>query len=251
MGHNVKSLYVIIYSTTNHRVPIKINIEKKQMIYILLSGWCVILALWSCLFFGSAIISVRPVKEIQYWEQKTRPVDTELAVRFIGRIKESILITPWNATNQITLARIYEQLNQNQLLNKNTHLIFAVKHYFEAIKLRPTDPYPWIKLALIYENSEVDLHYQALIKSMRLGPYDRVNQRAIIPQILKYWEKIVLKKHDKELAINILKNSLKYHANSKITITNARINNKLAVLLPLTTHAWHNREIVKYLNHEK
>lgn len=221
---------------------------------------CLIFALWSILWFWSAVLTVRPEKVITQWEEKKENIDPELAQTMITRLKQSIAINPIDANSYLLMAKYYQLLEHsdkeanteaNIEENKNTspYNTLAEQAYINAIKHQPSWDYAWAELAQFYSNQQTLNETKlktALSNAMLLGPFEQKSQPILIPLIFKHWSIIANNKEDMAQATKIIKLALKF-SNSLLTLNSAKTYQKLAEITPLLTKQWHKNFAKKYL----
>lgn len=197
--------------------------------------------------FWSSVITVRPEAIITQWEQNKEEINQALAITMIARLKQSIAINPLDANSHLLLARYYEALTNSE---PSQYTELAEKTYKIAIKHQPSWDYAWAKLALFYSDqqqfNEINLMH-ALSKTMLLGPYERENQKVIIPLLFKHWSLIANNKQAQTQAIKIIKHALKYHTHALLTLNSAKKYQRLTELSPLLTKQWQKNRLKKYL----
>ena len=197
--------------------------------------------------FWSSVITVRPEAIITQWEQNKEELNQALAITMIARLKQSIAINPLDANSHLLLARYYEALANSE---PSQYAELAEKAYKIAIKHQPSWNYAWAKLALFYSDqqqlNEINLMH-ALSKAMLLGPYERENQKVIIPLLFKHWSLITNNKQAQTQATKIIKHALRYNTHAHLTLNSAKKYQRLTELSPLLTKQWHKNRLKKYL----
>jgi len=207
---------------------------------------CFIFSIWSALWFVTSVLTLRPETLITQWEIQPEKLDTELADKMIIRLKRSVKLNPINAKTHLLLAKYYEILSNNNPEYKN----LAEQTYKNTIEHQPTLDYAWARLANFYSKQEtIDKNklLYALSNSMLIGPYERENQKVIIPLIFKHWNLIAESKQNTYQATKIIKHGLHYGTHSKIILHSAKNYQQLAVLAPMLTKKWHKDFVYKHL----
>jgi len=231
---------------------------------IIVAAICIIFALWSALWFWSAVLTVRPEAVITQWQQSAdqnkEAIEPVLALKMIARLKQSIAINPLDANSHLLMAKYYQMLasthpetspSTNANVNTNQYTALAEQAYKKAIKHQPSWDYAWSELANFYSNqqplNETKL-ITALSNAMILGPYESKSQQILIPLIFKHWPLITNNKQSKSQAqaTKIIKHALKY-SNALLTLNSAKKNQQLTTLAPLLTKQWHKNFAKKYL----
>lgn len=225
---------------------------------------CLIFALWSILWFWSAVLTVRPEKVITQWEEKKENIEPELAQTMITRLKQSIAINPIDANSYLLMAKYYQLLEHSEKEanteanieanieeNKNTspYNTLAEQAYINAIKHQPSWDYAWAELAQFYSNQQTLNEAKlktALSNAMLLGPYENKSQLILIPLIFKHWPLIANNKKDQRQAIELINHAFKY-ANAQLILNSAKKHQKLTILAPLLTKQWHKNVAIKFL----
>jgi len=232
---------------------------------------CIIFALWSATWFWASVLTVRPEAVITQWEQNKEKPNQELALSMISRLNTSIDINPLDANTHLLLARFYEKLADLDFADladladienaanvesnsPNQYNKLAELEYKNAIKNQPSWDYAWGKLANFYSNQQPLNNaniMNALSKAMLLGPYERKNQKVIIPLIFKHWPLIASNKEELIQATKIIKHALKYHTHALLTLNSAKKHQQLNTLAPMLTKKWHKNRLNKYLRETK
>ena len=212
---------------------------------------CLMFALLSLFLFWSSVLTVRPEAVITQWEQNKEEMDQTLAITMIARLKDSIAINPLDANNHLLMARYYEALISSETNTEpSKYSELAQQEYKSAIKHQPSWDYAWAKLASFYSNqqslNEINLMY-ALSKTMLLGPYERENQKIIIPLIFKHWTLVTKNKKEVTQATKIIKHALKYRTHAHLILYSAKKHQKLTTLAPMLTRLSHKKRLKKYL----
>ena len=212
---------------------------------------CITFALGSMILFWSSVITVRPEAVITQWEQNKEEIDQALAITMIARLKQSIAINPLDANSHLLLARYYETLTNSETNSKpNQYTELAEQSYKIAIKHQPSWDYAWAKLASFYSDqqqlNEINLMH-ALSKAMLLGPYERENQKVIIPLLFKHWSLIANNKQAQTQATKIIKHALRYYNHTHLTLNSAKKYQRLTELSPLITKQWQKNRLKKYV----
>jgi hypothetical protein len=221
-------------------------------IVIVTSVISIVFVLLSALWFWSIVLTLRPEAVISGWEKSNNEeINQELALKMIARLKHAIVINPLDANSHLLLARYYEVLTKRQPNTKpNQYTELAQQEYKKAIKQQVSWDYAWARLASFYSNqqllNEIDLMH-ALSKAMLLGPYERENQKIIIPLIFKHWPLVTKNKKEAIQATKIIKHALKYSPYALFILDTAKKYNQLTILEPLLTNKWHKNRLKKYL----
>ena len=194
---------------------------------------------------------MRPEAVITQWEKNKQEVNQELAMKMVTRLKQSLAINPLDANSHLLMARYYEVLtNGEPNTEPNQYKKLAEQAYKSVIKDQPSWDYAWAKLASFYSNqqslNEIDLMH-ALSKAMLLGPYERENQKVIIPLLFKHWSLIANNNQVQTQATKIIKHALKYGTYARLTLNSAKKYQRLTELAPLLTKKWHKNRLNKYL----
>jgi len=217
---------------------------------------CSAFALWSVLWFWSAVLTVRPEAVITQWEENKENVDEKLANNMITRLKRSIAINPLDANSHLLMARYYEFLTHshpstrpnNNITNQYTQL--AALEYKRAVQHQASWDYAWAKQANFYSNQpelNINAFKHSLSKAMLFGPYERKTQEVIIPLIFKHWPLLVNNKQQQYQAAKVIKHALKHYTHALLTLNSAKKYNQLPTLAPMLTQKWHKNRLKKYL----
>lgn len=209
------------------------KIDKCYLTRLISALICFTFALWSALWLWAALLNVRAEKLITLWEKQPRNFNEQLAMQLIPRIKQSLLLNPLDASNHFLLARLYEQLGNNDL---------AEEQYQLALANQPTSDYTWARLANFYSNIQFaenrdleQLTMHALAQAMSLGPYESATQQVVIPLIFKYWQQIVSFSDLESRAKQILSHALQY-SNATLTRNSAKNYENLELIEGLITN---------------
>lgn len=223
---------------------------------IIAAAICIIFALWSALWFWSAVLTVRPEAVITQWQQSAdqnkAAIEPALALKMIARLKQSIAINPLDANSHLLMAKYYQLLaNTNPDSNSDTdqYITLTEQAYHNAIKHQPSWDYAWAELANFYSNQQPPNETKlitTLSNAMILGPYESKSQLILIPLIFKHWSLITNNKQNQAQATKIIKHALKY-SNALLTLNSAKKYQQLSTLAPLLTKQWHKNFAKKYL----
>ncbi|MGV2870713.1 hypothetical protein [Colwellia sp. E150_009] len=238
---------------------------------------CLSFAIWSILWFWSAVLTVRPETIITEWEKHQREenqpteqqaiVDETLANSMVARLKKSLAINPLDANSHLLLARFYEQLIKTDTTNTtNQYTQLAEASYQLATQHQPTWDYAWARLANFYSNqtetNAININHElknalenALTNAIFLGPYEKRNQHIIIPLIFKHWS-LLQQEQQTELSqqsqqaknqiTKVIKKALQT-SYALLTLDSAKKYQRLKELEPLLTKQWHINRLNKYL----
>jgi hypothetical protein len=215
---------------------------------------CLVLAIWSVLWFWASILTVRPEKIVTQWEQGKLIFDEQLASELIAPLKQSLAINSLDANTQMILARIYERLANNSDKKQLDYNALAEQQYNKAILNQPTWDYAWARLANFYNRQQTtntinreELVVGALTKAIDLGPYETNTQKMTIPLIFEHWKLLASSKNGAQME-KVIQHALKYHTNALLTLDSAKQHEKLDVLEPLLSQQWHINRLKKYRN---
>jgi hypothetical protein len=214
---------------------------------------CIILAVWSALWFWASLLTVNPENIITQWEQKKIGFDKKLADQLVRPLKQSLSLNPLDANTDFLLARLYEQLAKHSGQKHQTYIGLAEQHYRKAILNQPTWDYAWAKLATLYsdqtrsykKNNE-KLTLQALMQAINLGPYERKTQELAIPLLFKYWHQLSRFDKDNMQSTKVIKESLKHRSNAQLIIESTKQYDGFGILEPLLTQQWHVDSLIKF-----
>lgn len=246
-------------TTTTASQQLKQQTQKKhsKIPSIIAAVICLFFALWSILWFWSAVLTVRPEAVINQWEktqqetaqkdQTQNTIDEALANTMIDRLKQSLAINPLDANSHLLLARFYEQL-----ANINTtkqYLKLAEQSYKLATLHQPNWDYAWARLANFYSKNKQDyLAINAINNAIETGPFERDSQEIIIPLLFKYWTN---NKTNSTLnykkAKEVIQHIMKFHIHTQLAINSARTYGELSTLLHLAYYKNHQLIIKKLL----
>ncbi len=129
--------------------------------------------------------------EIDQWPKATEKIEGD------GNRIESYLYTSYqfnsgNPSTSINLGRFYEFRALDKLQNRKENLQSALHHYTQASKLRPVGPVSWAIIAEVKSQlGELDLEFEeALVQSVRLGPWEPLAQTLVVRTGLRNWAQL-------------------------------------------------------------
>ncbi|MCI2285483.1 hypothetical protein L3081_21395 [Colwellia sp. MSW7] len=247
----------MITSTTSQQSKATTQTAHSKIPSIIAAVICLIFALWSTLWFWSAVLTVRPETVITQWEEKQEEIKPELAQKMIARLKQSIAINPIDANSHLLMAKYYQWLANNSSsaktnninISKNQYTALAEQAFKNAIKHQPSGYYAWAKLAQFYSNQQPLNQAKlkpALSNAMLLGPFEQRSRLILIPLLFKHWSLIANNTEDMAQATKIIKLALKT-SNSLLTLNSAKTYQKLAEITPLLTKQWHKNFAKKHI----
>jgi hypothetical protein len=231
------------------------HIKQVKLLPITAGIICMALAFWAALWLWSSVLTVRPAKLIDQWQQKPAEFDQAIATSLLPRLKQSLAFNASDANSYLLMAGLYQLLaedggevgdkpnNQQQ-----DYFDLAELNYKKAIQQQPTWDYAWAKLALFYSNnySKEKLAMQSLNQAMLLGPYENETQKKVILLIFKHWQNISQEPAQHTQALKIIRHAVKFNTHSHFTLDVAKKFNKLDELEPLLSQQRHKKRLTKY-----
>jgi len=218
--------------------------NNKSLITLIIGVVCLVLAIWSALWFWASLLTVRPEIIVTKWEQGKIGFDEQLAKDLVVPLKQSLSLNSLDANTHLILARIYEQLANNDEEKQQAYNELAEQQYNTAILNNPTWDYAWARFATFYNEQELatlanreEKIARTLIQAISLGPYEEKTQTLTIPIIFEHWDLLSSSENNPQIEKTI-KHALKHNENSLLTLESAKIHNKLDNLEPLISKKW-------------
>ena len=169
--------------------PVQLLIRYGTIVFVI--GFLLV-STWNAFRIGiSGIYDAMAETEIDQWSKAIEKIEDNRN-RVESYLSISHKFNSGNPSTSMNLGRFYEFRALDKLQNRKENLQSALHHYTQASKLRPVGSVSWAIIAEVKSQlGELDPEFEeALVQSVRLGPWEPLAQILVVRTGLRNWAQL-------------------------------------------------------------
>ena len=162
------------------------------MPYLFVSFLAALLAIWAGTWSWADFIAEAPQKNITRWEKEGR-IDSQKAFeKALDALQTARKLNPTNADYDLALGRLALLAKKSPALTQQASSLDPSAFFKLALANRPSSGIAWAYLAksIAEDSSQSDLFIKAITRAAILEPYEKFNQKILIPLAIRYWRRL-------------------------------------------------------------